>query len=277
MLQEEPLEVCDWLSLTSEKLCQYRKPSASNRTVVLLPVGSCEQHGDHLPVGTDTLIVSSLAKAVAHRMKGMILALPTLWIGYSPHHMGRCGTLSLEEDTLIALLYDICYSVHRQGFRKLLILNGHGGNEPLIAVAVNKVSRRLPLQLLAVTYWRLIGPEIARIRKSQIGGAGHACEFETSLGLYLFPKFVKFDRAVSAPIAGDEYFSPDMFAQNKVICYVDYTVLSPSGTVGDPLAASVQEGEEIFTLLLERICNLINAFSADQIAILQLTEKKEAE
>jgi len=262
------VEKQNWLALTSAEL-REEKVQARHGRVVVIPVGSCEQHGDHLPVGTDTLIVTSLVKAAVERMPNKALMLPPLWVGYSPHHMGRPGTITLESSTFISILYDICHSLYQQKFTKILIVNGHGGNEPLINVALSEISRRIPIHICSVTYWRLISEEISEIRASPPGGMGHACEFETSLAMYLFPKLVKIECAVTAIEAGDKYFSPEMFSRNLISCYIDYSRISATGVVGDPLVATAEKGRQIFALLVERLYELLHDFSVDRISALR--------
>ncbi|MBC7109111.1 MAG: creatininase family protein [Methanomassiliicoccales archaeon] len=243
--------------------------------IIILPIGSCEQHGAHLPVGTDTMLSFYLACAASAQCKYPTIVLPPLWVGYSPHHMGAPGTLTLSETTLISVIYDICKSLIEHNANRILLLNGHGGNEPLLIIATNKIARRFGKSPIAVTYWKLIATEIGQIRKSPRGGMGHACEFETSLALYLFPELVKLTRAVTSLEPGDRYFSPDLFATNIIHYYVDYLKLSSSGVIGDPLTASEEEGRQVFVLLIEKLCELIEDYGRGNLALLKHSGQKE--
>jgi len=264
-----------WCALTSLEIGRLVEKQEKEDVVVILPVGSCEQHGPHLPVGTDTMIGFLLARAASERCKCPTLVLPPIWVGYSPHHMSAPGTVTLGEETLIAVIYDICYSLFKQNLKKVLFVNSHGGNAQLLAVAVNKAARQFNLFPVVVTYWHLLATQIAKLRKSPVGGTGHAGELETSLALYLFPELVKLERAVSAPQPGDKYFSPEMFSKNLIHCYVDYLKLSPSGIVGDPFAGSAQEGKRLFSILVTELCKLIEDFSKGNIAVLKTMTKGE--
>src|SRR5215207_7379126 len=93
------------------------------RTVVVLPVGSVEQHGRHMPVGTDTILAHSLSLAAAQALAGRVAVLPPPWYGFSAHHMRFAGTVTLRAETMLALVEDISASIVAHGFRRLLILN----------------------------------------------------------------------------------------------------------------------------------------------------------
>lgn len=257
-----------WWALTSPEIGAFLEREKKEYTTIILPVGSCEQHGPHLPVGTDTLLGFCLACAVSARCKHPTMVLPPVWMGYSPHHMGAPGTVTVSEETLISVVYDLCESVIQHNASNILLLNSHGGNEPLLVIVANKIARRFGKSPIVVTYWKLIADEIDQIRKSSCGGMGHGGEFETSLALYLIPELVKFDKAISAVQPGDKYFSPDLFAKNTIHCYVDYLKLSPSGVIGDPLAGSEQEGSQLFALLIERLCKLIDDCGRRNISVL---------
>ena len=269
--------MCDvnqsWCTLSSFDLKQIIDKQKKGDMVVVLPIGSCEQHGPHLPVGTDTLIGFQLARAAAARCNCPILVLPPIWVGYSPHHMQATGTITLREETLRAIVCDILYSLSQHKVKKIVLLNSHGGNISLLNIAMSEIARQFSIIPIVVTYWHLVVNQVAQLRKSPLGGMGHAGELETSLMLYLFPELVKTERAVSALQPGDEYFSPEMFARNTINCYIDYLKLSPSGIIGDPLAGSVQEGERLFSILTAQLSNLLADFSKGNIAVLNTAAK----
>lgn len=269
----------DWCLHTTQEISSFsnRKAPEAGDVVVLLPVGSCEQHGAHLPIGTDTLIGFLLAKESSKRCKCPILTLPPIWLGYSPHHIGMSGTLTLSEETFIQIIYEICFNLVNQGFEKIILLNSHGGNTPCLTVAVNKIGRQSGISPIVTTYWQLIYDQIDNLRKSPFGGMGHAGEFETALALYLFPELVKIEKAIPSPQAGDKYFSPEMFAKNIIYHYVDYLKLSPSGVVGNPLAGTAQGGKQLFVLLVNKLCELIEDFSGGNMEIFKLTRKEKEE
>src|SRR5437868_3002681 len=111
--------------------------------VVLAPLGSFEQHGPHLPLTTDTDIIIAIARAVERGLPDIVLCLPTLWIGHSTHHMHFPGTLDIPQMHYIAVIQDLCHSMVSMGARKILLLNGHGGNDIPVRAALREVKSTL--------------------------------------------------------------------------------------------------------------------------------------
>src|SRR5262245_41880262 len=111
-------------------------------TVILAPIAACEQHSDHLPTFTDTILVTSVAEGVEQRLPQQVLLLPTLWLGASSHHLRFGGTLSAEVDTHITMLCDLLEPLLQDGYRRLLVLNGHGGNIDTMQVALRRLQPR---------------------------------------------------------------------------------------------------------------------------------------
>jgi creatinine amidohydrolase len=109
--------------------------------VAIIPVGSCEQHGEHLPLGTDHLLAFTMARTIAEEA-GAVVA-PILWVGYSEQHMGFPGTVTLTTDTLVQVLIEACRSLSKHGFKKILLLNAHGGNDVACNFAAQKVNMEL--------------------------------------------------------------------------------------------------------------------------------------
>lgn len=160
--------------------------------VVVVPIGATEQHGPHLPTGTDALIAGGVCEAAArqaaHRSDRMMIITPTIPFGASDHHLPFGGTLSLSPETLLAVVLDLARSVATQGGRRLVLVNGHGGNVGVCHAAAAAVSTRYDLAVGHLDYWRLAQPE------PETPVPGHAGEFETSMVLALRPELVN-DRA----------------------------------------------------------------------------------
>lgn len=166
---------------------------------VLVPIGSVEQHGPHLPLITDTESVIAVCKEVAAKLYPRILLAPPVMVGYSPHHMSKKfpGTITLRAETLFNLLLDICRSLQRQGVKKVVIMSGHGGNRNVMGLVANTARESFGLDVAGINYWDIIPQE----KREEImeGSAlipGHAGEFETSLSLYLFPEMVNVESLV---------------------------------------------------------------------------------
>jgi creatinine amidohydrolase len=238
------------------------------RTVVILPVGSVEQHGRHMPVGTDTILAHTISLAAAARLAGRVAVLPPPWYGFSAHHMRFAGTVTLRAETMIALCEDIAASVIAHGFCRLLIVNGHGGNHGIIDVLASKLGHKHygNARIACVTYFQLARAAIAELRKSRPGGMGHACEFETSMMQHLRPELVEIEAAeVTYPDPGSRYLTTDLIGSSVVRTYHDFGDLSKSGTLGDPSLASPEQGARFHAAVVEELKIFIEDFSAWKI------------
>lgn len=234
--------------------------------IVIVPVGSVEQHGAHLPVGTDAFAAEAVAREAALRWHDdrPLLLLPTVWTGLSPHHMGLAGSITLRTDTFIGVLEDVCVSLLHHGVRRILLLNGHGGNVAALDVALARLGEReLPTErVAAVTYWHLVAHRAAELRASRRGGTGHAGEFETSLMLAMRPELVVLDEAVvHYPEMPSSYLSTDLFEGAPARRYVPFDRVSPSGTFGDPSLADAAKGERIVRVAGEELSNFLTDFA----------------
>ena len=144
-------------------------------TIVLLPLGSVEQHGHHMPVGTDSILAHSVCLSASARRDGIVV-LPPPWYGFSAHHMAFAGTVTLPAPTLIALGEAIVESVIEHGFRRVAIINGHGGNSGVMSVLASTLGHRFhgKARVVALTYFQVAQHGIAELRETGPGGMGHA-------------------------------------------------------------------------------------------------------
>jgi creatinine amidohydrolase len=231
-------------------------------SILLVPVGSVEQHGRHLPVGTDTMLVGSVASETARRVTDEIpfMVAPPVWSGHSPHHTSLGGTLSVQHRTLLALLEDICETGMQYGFDGLAILNGHGGNKPTVGSLTSTVGETLTeAEVLGLTYFDLAAPFVDEYRDSETGGMSHGGEFETSLMLHRYPDLVGDDRPATPH---DEPYAlglQDMFDGGLVSVYRDFETYSESGAIGDPALASAAKGEALFDAVCNELDELIES------------------
>jgi creatinine amidohydrolase len=165
---------------------------ARDHVVVVAPIAACEQHSLHLPTFTDTLLVTAVAENAEQRSAAEVLLLPTLWLGASHHHLRFGATLSAGVDTHIDMLCDLVTSLLDDGFWRLLILNGHGGNIDTMQTALRRLQPRYRNCLLAAaSYWDLARDELAAVVDGPRKVMGHACEFETSMVMALRPDLVR--------------------------------------------------------------------------------------
>lgn len=164
---------------------------AGREAVALLPIGSQEQHAEHLPMGTDTMLVTAVVDRAAELLTDdgpPVVRLPALPYGHSPHHL-FAAAVSLSADTLKAVLADVLRSLTESGFRRVLIVNGHGGNDEIMRLAVKEHALRAEGSFAACSYWSLGEP----------ANPGHAGRYETSLMLAAHPDLVRTPIAPRTP------------------------------------------------------------------------------
>jgi creatinine amidohydrolase len=162
--------------------------------VALFPVGATEQHGPHLPVGTDTFAVEAIARRAAALAanRAKVVVTPTLPFGSSHHHLPFGGTMSLGTETYYRLILDLTESLIVGGFRRIFILNGHGGNHELIQLVARDLALKHPVQIGAGSYWHIARQALAATAAGRLDRVpGHAGAFETSLVLHLRPELVR--------------------------------------------------------------------------------------
>ena len=166
-------------------------------TTVVLPLGATEQHGPHLPAGTDFFTVEHLARAAAERASSeiVITVAPALPFGSSDHHLIFGATLSLRAETYYRVLTDLLRSLVTDGFRRIFLLNGHGGNHELAELAARDIALELPARIAAASYWTIAWDALVAVQ-AHIGCRlpGHAGIFETSMMLSLRPELVASER-----------------------------------------------------------------------------------
>ncbi|MFW5832738.1 MAG: creatininase family protein [Pseudomonadota bacterium] len=228
---------------------------AAAKAAVIVPVASIEQHGPHLPTFCDSLLAETVAVRAAERARTPTVVTPCVWSGLSEHHMALGATLTLDFPAFLALLGGVVGSLRRHGFERVLLLNGHGGNVAALKVVVEELTRRLPdVRLVAATYWELAADVMNPLLETQ-RSIRHACEAETSMVLALRPDLVDTDRFAEAacPDARDQPEGREE-ASYRWVSFADKT---PSGTLGDPRAASAEKGERLLELAADRVAERI--------------------
>ncbi len=234
-----------------------------DRTILILPLGSVEQHGNHMPLGTDTLLAHSVSLAAAERSPGATAVLPPPWYGFSAHHMRFPGSITLRAETLMAVAEDIVGSAVAHGFRHVLIVNGHGGNGGVIDLLASTLGHRHygKARIAALTYFQLARDAIAALRRSESGGMGHACEFETAMVQHVRPGLAKMELAEATyPDPGSSYLATDLLGGSAVKTYLDFADLSPTGTLGDPGLATPEAGKKFFDAVVGELVAFIEDF-----------------
>jgi creatinine amidohydrolase len=239
-----------WKELSAAEL----RDKAQSGAIVLMPVGSMEQHGPHLPVGVDTYLSEGVCRAAAEAVAGDLPAVvaPTLWCGMAEHHMAFGGTFTLDIPTYRAVLLCLLKSLERHGFKRVLIVNGHGGNIAALASFLPDFAREMPgLALRVTTPYEPARAAIAPILEDQ-DGVHHACEVETSMMLVLAPETVRRDKLGEAH--GPPHWTPQPPGAAR---FVSFRNATSSGVIGDARRGSAQKGERLVAAVRDAIVALL--------------------
>jgi creatinine amidohydrolase len=230
--------------------------------IVLLPTGSFEQHGPHLPFTTDTDIVSAIAAGVERTLSDRVLLVPTLWPGHSTHHMHFPGTIDVPQMLYIQLITALGQSLAAMGATKVFILNGHGGNDTPLRAALRELKSTVPkTQFVFASYWTLAAKTLREVRESHLGGMGHACEMETSIMLYLHPRRVNLQRAVrDGPPHTDSFRLADMQHARPVYFVNEFHEVTSSGVIGHPDLASAEKGKRFLDGIVTEVAAFVEHF-----------------
>ncbi|MEX0832842.1 MAG: creatininase family protein [Actinomycetota bacterium] len=222
------------------------RKAAEKDLVCLIPVGTLEDHGPHLPIDTDVRIASEICRLAAEEAPEEILLLPAIPHGYSPHHMDFPGPITIGWDTFTNYCADVGRSLARHGFKRMLFYNGHGSNQNLVEMAARLVMLDHPEVLAAAAFVLSSDEALASIeehRESDRGGMAHACELETSIYLAIDPDAVEMDKAVderSYP-AGEHAWMDWTDGPLKLMPW--WSSFSKTGVQGDPTKATAEKGK----------------------------------
>lgn len=226
---------------------------AARDAIVLLPVASTEQHGPHMATGVDAVLCWEVCRRTAEIVsaKRAIVVAPTVWMGLAEHHVPFGGTFTLSVATWHALLRDLCNSILRAGFKKILIVNGHGGNMAALNALTVELTRELEAPIATTSYWTLAhetGAFEAILQDQK--GVQHACEAETSMMLAAAPDLVIASELAKAVGPQSSMGS----ALNRPLnVWKSFKDLTPTGVLGDARRATAQKGER----LLDAAANLM--------------------
>ncbi|MBI4492294.1 MAG: creatininase family protein [Chloroflexi bacterium] len=250
-----------WIQeLTWEEIKQY----LARDNIAIVPIGSTEQHGPAGTLGVDTYVAIGLAEDAAK--KAGVLVTPPLWFGESAHHLAWSGTISLRAETVLAVVKDICRSLARHGFRKLILLNGHKGSNlpPLITAAKSLHEEELPQVLIAVADPLHLGRTIARELKE--APEHHGGELELSQVWYRFPPHVRPERFTTQGPDLRAALSPfgvaDLFGVHGDTIEVpwnsyDQAAISPTGSLSDSSRSSQEKGRRFHEHMVDNLVRFI--------------------
>ncbi|MES2005610.1 MAG: creatininase family protein [Bacteroidota bacterium] len=234
--------------------------------VVLFPLGAIEQHGPHLSVSTDTDLVSNVAAGAESKLPDDILLCPTLPFGSSHHHLSMGGTISIAADTYSQVIVQMVESLLQNGFRRIVLLNGHGGNITPVRQALSLLSHTYDASMhpniVLATYWELAAKYFTGAAPMESPALSHACEYETSLMLHLCPEKVFPDeiKRAARPLSNGYIPWEDDEPYSGVSIVKKTQFISNNGSSGEPQLGSAEKGSYLYSHAVEELVTFIGSF-----------------
>lgn len=217
------------------------------QAILLLPFAETEEHGPHLPIACDTVIAERVSLAVAERVNPEIptFVLPSIPYGYTPRVVKKWpGTFSVRWNIIVEYLADVCTSVVEMGFKKLVVVSSHGPHGDIARLAAREVFDRTGVGIIITQPHSMLGARFRQIRRSKVGGACHACEYETSLLMYYgYP--IDLSRVDDRDIVRtcNEWVAGDMVNGSGKVSWSTWALQeSETGVYGDPSCATRETG-----------------------------------
>lgn len=245
---------------------EIREAAKANR-VALVPVGSIEDHGYHLPVMTDNLIAKSICEEVGRRNPEDVVVLPVAPYGFERHHMDFPGSIDVHYETLIRMWADVGKSLANHGFKKIVFLNGHGSNHSALDLAAREVTLQTDSYCCMTSWWNLVRNKLGDIRESEWpGGCSHACELETSMVMYLRPDLIDEKNIIKEIPKNDSNFMWRDLHKPAPVAFMNYwSRQTVSGEIGDATLATPEKGEKLIEWAIEQVSALCQEFKNTEI------------
>lgn len=236
--------------------------------VCIVPCGSVEQHGPHLPLDVDIVCPTEIARGAGRLLPDKILVLPTVAYGYTGHVMDFPGTINNHWEHFIDHVLDITKSLAYHGFKKILLLNGHGSNMPNLDLVARRTNIETDAECILAAWWNLLTVDkefMPRWRQGKFpGSCAHACELETSLYLYLDGDNVRKDLVRSEPASFNSEGSPfnwvDLFAAGPATIVSWTSSYTQSGVIGEAELASAEKGQEAYEEAVKQLARFVEWF-----------------
>ncbi len=233
--------------------------------VVLIPIGSTEQHGPALPLDNDHFVAEMIVSMVADRLWDdlKVTVAPTIAYGYSPHHMEFKGTVTLQESTLANVIVDVCSSLAQHGFTKIVLVNGHGGNGTAISNALHMLRDMGSARIYHIDWWAMASDKIQEVATKPVF---HGCDMETSVSWYLGQRVLE-DRRVDEPgkdlVPG--FIGADMAESGmRILTAWSMKEISNSGVVGYSTKATKKKGEQVAEVVVDRIVSFVREIARSE-------------
>jgi len=236
--------------------------------VCIIPCGAVEQHGPHLPLDVDLVCPGGIARGTGERLRDRVLVLPTVAYGYTGHVMDFPGTINTHYETFIRQVLDITKSLAYHGFKKIILLNGHGSNMPNLDLVARRTNLETDAECVLIAWWLLLTVDkqfMPSWRESKFpGGCSHACELETSLYLYLDEENVRKDKIKSGTISFNEENNPfnwvDLLGAGPGSLISWTSSYSETGVLGDAEKATKEKGERAYNESVKQLCAFVDYF-----------------
>ncbi len=213
--------------------------------LVLLPVGSNEQHGPNLAMDMDIAASSEFCRRASAALQPSVAVAPPMPWGVSFHHMNFPGTITLSSETFIQVLVEVMASLYHHGFERFLIVNGHGGNIPSMNVAIVRAKEEIGMTFVgACSYFGFADPDI-RAKHEKTEHTGHACEWETSVAMELAPPVVKKNTLAPGELTDLTTGFRTQLQKYGVQVPYRFDEFTRNGALGDATQATVEAGREI--------------------------------
>jgi creatinine amidohydrolase len=245
---------------------ELRELAKRDDVVIVIPTATLEDHGYHLPIDTDVRLVEAIAEGGVRRFNdrgdARAMLFPTQVHGYTPHHMDFPGSVTLRWNVFLESLLDQGRSLLRHGFDRILLVNGHGSNAPLVDMAARLINLEQRGAVCAASTLYLLSPESAQVleehRTSEVGGMSHACELETSMYLALRPDLVQMDKAVKEIPDWNENVWNDWPAGGPLSFWPHWSAFTESGVMGDATVATAEKGERFLAAAHDEVARFID-------------------
>lgn len=245
----------------SEMTSPEFREAAKTIKLALIPVGATEQHGPHLALATDYAVAHRLSQRLAERLHPRAVVVPPIPFGFSHHHNGFAGTITLSPETFTAICMDVARSLKQNGIRHLLFVNGHNGNNSVLNVIAGKIHYELELRTAISFYFTQAADRVKAHSRTQRNG--HACEIETSVVLYLAPQLVRTESLAAGEVIPTDRryaFNNQPFALQMPMAFDKQT---RNGAFGDARLADAEIGRDIIETAIMRTLEFIDGFISE--------------
>jgi creatinine amidohydrolase len=243
-----------WQELLRHELLE----ALEHRPVVVVPVGSVEQHGPHCPPDVDISVPYHLAIRAAEAIADFpVIVAPPVTFGFTHYNMGEVGTITASVETYIALVSEVCRSIWANGFKRIICLNGHGGNRDILRVISVKLSEE-DVWMLPITYWEMVPRLLSEAAEADGSFIGHGGEWETSLQLYLRPAMIERSHLV-ANYKREPRFTDEILAFTS---WPERRRERPDGVADNPLVATAEKGRLLFEAARDMLIEVCRQYHA---------------